>query len=40
MTTMREYKEDMEKVWSAVILIGSIVLATLTILVAHLIWGR
>jgi hypothetical protein len=39
MTRVQDYVADQEKVWSAIILIGSITLATLTILVAHFIWG-
>ena len=39
MTRVEEYYKDMERVWSAIILIGSLALATPTIIVAHLIYG-
>jgi hypothetical protein len=40
MTSARDYQNDQERIWSAVILLGSIVLSVIVILVLHLIFRR
>ena len=40
MTSMQEYYNDLSKVWSAVFLLGSIMLAGFVVMVSHLIWGN
>jgi len=40
MTRLEEYYKDLDKLWCAIGLLGSILGCTLLILVAHLIWGR
>lgn len=39
MTKIEDYYRDMNKLWSAIILISSIALSALLILVLHLIFG-
>jgi hypothetical protein len=39
MTSKSDYEKDQRTLWDALILIGSIALATLTILVVHLLSG-
>jgi len=37
MTKLDEYNRDMEKVWSAIVLVGSIALAGILMLIIHLV---
>lgn len=39
MTRIEDYYNDMDKVWSAIILVGSIALGTIIVLISHLLWG-
>ena len=39
MTRVEDYYRDMEKVWSAIVLLGSTLLVFIVVLVSHLIWG-
>jgi hypothetical protein len=39
-TRLDEYYKDMERVWSAIIIVGSIAIVGLLILISHLFQGR
>lgn len=40
MTRIEDYYRDMEKVWSAIVVLGSILLTFILVLVLHLLSGR
>lgn len=39
MTRIEDYYSDLNKVWNAIGLLGSILIAFIVVLVSHLIWG-
>jgi hypothetical protein len=39
MTKVEEYYKDMERVWSAIVLLGSMLLSFIVVLVSHILWG-
>ena len=39
MTGRQDYEQDKRALWDAIVVVGSITLATLTMLISHLLWG-